>query len=195
MRVSRQTGFTLMEVLLVVLIMGLAASAVTFTTGGADKQQALERVARQFMASTELVLDETVLSGHFIGIVIEKDSYKFVVYSEGKWKPLQQDRLLAERQMEYGVQMHLVLDGLPLTQDDEEQDSWFDEPLIEPSAEDKKKFPEPQVMLFPSGEMSSFELTFVGKDELGNEIEALVVGDALGRLTLGREEEFNELPR
>lgn len=195
MRVSRQTGFTLMEVLLVVLIMGLAASAVTFTTGGADKQQALERVARQFMASTELVLDETVLSGHFIGIVIEKDSYKFVFYDEGKWKPLQQDRLLAERQMEYGVQMHLVLDGLPLSQDDEEQDSWFDEPLIEPSAEDKKKFPEPQVMLFPSGEMSSFELTFVSKDELGNEIEALVVGDALGRLTLGREDEFDELSR
>lgn len=195
MRVSRQTGFTLMEVLLVVLIMGLAASAVTFTTGGADKQQALERVARQFMASTELVLDETVLSGYFIGIVIEKDSYKFVVYDEGKWKPLQQDRLLAEREMEFGVQMHLVLDGLPLSQDDEEQESWFDEPLIEPSAEDKKKFPEPQVMLFPSGEMSSFELTFVGKDELGNEIEALVVGDALGRLTLGREDEFNELSR
>ncbi|QYJ85992.1 type II secretion system minor pseudopilin GspH [Shewanella mesophila] len=195
MRVSRQTGFTLMEVLLVVLIMGLAASAVTFTTGGADKQQALERVARQFMASTELVLDETVLSGYFIGIVIEKDGYKFVVYDEGKWKPLQQDRLLAEREMEYGVQMYLVLDGLPLSQDDEEQDSWFDEPLIEPSAEDKKKFPEPQVMLFPSGEMSSFELTFVSKDELGNEIEALVVGDALGRLTLGREDEFNELSR
>lgn len=192
MRVSRQTGFTLMEVLLVVLIMGLAASAVTFTIGGADKQQALERVARQFMASTELVLDETVLSGHFIGIVIEKDSYKFVFYDEGKWKPLQQDRLLAEREMEDGVQMHLVLEGLPLSQDDEEQDSWFDEPLIEPSADDKKKFPEPQVMLFPSGEMSSFELTFVAKDELGHEIEALVVGDALGRLTLGREDGLDE---
>jgi general secretion pathway protein H len=192
MRVSRQTGFTLMEVLLVVLIMGLAASAVTFTMGGADKQQTLERVARQFMASTELVLDETVLSGHFIGIVIEKDSYKFVFYDEGKWKPLQQDRLLAEREMEDGMQMHLVLEGLPLSQDDEEQDSWFDEPLIEPSADDKTKFPEPQVMLFPSGEMSSFELTFVAKDELGHEIEALVVGDALGRLTLGREDGLDE---
>ncbi|QYJ97471.1 type II secretion system minor pseudopilin GspH [Shewanella alkalitolerans] len=192
MRGVRQFGFTLLEVLLVVLLMGLAAAAVTYTTSGADQHKALERTARQFMAATELVLDETILSGHFIGIVIDKQRYEFVVYDEGKWKPLQQDRLLAAKEMEPGVEMHLVLDGLPLTQEDEEDESWFDEPLIERSEEEKKKFPEPQVLLFPSGEMSVFELTFVGKDERGQEIEALVVGDALGRLTLGRKDGFDE---
>ncbi|QYK12735.1 type II secretion system minor pseudopilin GspH [Shewanella rhizosphaerae] len=192
MRGVRQFGFTLLEVLLVVLLMGLAAAAVTYTTSGADQHKALERTARQFMAATELVLDETILSGHFIGIVIDKQRYEFVVYDEGKWKPLQQDRLLAAKEMEPGVEMHLVLDGLPLTQEDEEDESWFDEPLIERSEDEKKKFPEPQVLLFPSGEMSVFELTFVGKDERGQEIEALVVGDALGRLTLGRKDGFDE---
>ncbi|KIO37823.1 type II secretion system minor pseudopilin GspH [Shewanella sp. cp20] len=193
MRGVRQFGFTLLEVLLVVLLMGLAAAAVTYTTSGADQNKALERTARQFMAATELVLDETILSGHFIGIVIDEKRYEFVYYDEGKWKPLQQDRLLAAKEMEPGVEMHLVLDGLPLIQEDEEDDeSWFDEPLIERSEDEKKKFPEPQVMLFPSGEMSAFELTFVGKDERGQEIEALVVGDALGRLTLGREDGFDE---
>ncbi|ABO25481.1 type II secretion system minor pseudopilin GspH [Shewanella loihica] len=192
MRGVRQFGFTLLEVLLVVLLMGLAAAAVTYTTSGADQHKALERTARQFMAATELVLDETILSGHFIGIVIDKQRYEFVVYDEGKWKPLQQDRLLAAKEMDPGVEMHLVLDGLPLTQEDEEDESWFDEPLIERSEDEKKKFPEPQVLLFPSGEMSVFELTFVGKDERGQEIEALVVGDALGRLTLGRKDGFDE---
>lgn len=193
MRGVRQSGFTLLEVLLVVLLMGLAAAAVTYTTSGADQHKTLERTARQFIAASELVLDETILSGRFIGIVIDKQHYEFVYYDEGKWKPLQQDRLLAAKQMDPGVEMHLVLDGLPLTQDDEEDDeSWFDEPLIEPSAEEKKKFPEPQVMLFPSGEMSAFELTFVTKDERGQEIEALVVGDALGRLRLGREDGFDD---
>lgn len=191
MSLLRQRGFTLMEVLLVVLLMGLAASAVTLTMQGTDQQQALDRVARQFMASTELVLDETVLSGHFIGIVIEKDRYEFVVYDEGKWHPLQQDRLLAAREMQQGVQLDLILDGLPLSQEDEEQDSWFDEPLIEPSAEDKKKHPEPQVMLFPSGEMSAFELTFISEDAMGNELETVVVGDVLGRLRLGRDNELD----
>jgi len=187
-----QKGFTLMEVLLVVLLMGLAASAVTMSMSGADKQRELERSALQFMAATEMVLDETVLSGHFIGIVIDDESYKYVFYDEGKWKPLAQDRILSERQMEYGVKLDLILDGLPLVQDDEEKDTWFEEPLIEKSEEDKKKFPEPQVMLFPSGEMSAFELIFSSKDESGRDIEALVVGDALGRLTLGRDDGFDD---
>ncbi|WP_398353660.1 type II secretion system minor pseudopilin GspH [Shewanella pealeana] len=189
LNLARQTGFTLMEVLLVVLLMGLAATAVTLGMGGASKEKALERTAQQFMMSTEMVLDETVLSGHFVGIVIEDNSYKYVYYDEGKWKPLEQDRLLAERQMEPGVEMVLVLDGLPLVQDDEEQDSWFDEPLIEKSADEKKKFPEPQIMLFPSGEMSAFELSFVSEDETKQDIEVVVFGDALGRLRMGFEDE------
>nr|WP_220762735.1 MULTISPECIES: type II secretion system minor pseudopilin GspH [unclassified Shewanella] len=189
LNLARQTGFTLMEVLLVVLLMGLAATAVTLGMGGASKEKALERTAQQFMMSTEMVLDETVLSGHFVGIVIEDTSYKYVYYEEGKWKPLEQDRLLAEREMEPGVEMVLVLDGLPLVQDDEEQDSWFDEPLIEKSADEKKKFPEPQIMLFPSGEMSAFELSFVSEDEMKQDIEVVVFGDALGRLRMGFEDE------
>lgn len=181
-----------MEVLLVVLLMGLAAAAVTMTMGGADGKKQLERAALQFMAATEMVLDETVLSGHFIGIVIEKTSYKYVFYDEGKWKSLDRDRILAERQMKEGVEISLVLDGLPLVQEDEEQDSWFDEPFIdEKTAEEKKKFPEPQILLFPSGEMSAFEMTFFSVDEQGNDIEASVIGDSLGRLSLGRDDEFD----
>ncbi|MBE7216761.1 type II secretion system minor pseudopilin GspH [Shewanella benthica] len=192
MKQLRQQGFTLMEVLLVVLLMGLAASAVTMTMGGADGKKELERTALQFMTATEMVLDETVLSGHFIGIVIEKTSYKYVFYDEGKWKSLDRDRILAERQMKDGVEISLVLDGLPLVQEDEEQDSWFDEPFIDEKTEaEKKKFPEPQILLFPSGEMSAFEMTFFSEDEQGNEIEALVVGDSLGRLSLGRDDEFD----
>jgi general secretion pathway protein H len=44
-------------------------------------------------------------------------------------------------------------------------------------------------MLFPSGEMSAFELTFIAKTDKGQQAEALVVGDALGRLTIGRPDE------
>lgn len=185
----RHAGFTLMEVMLVILLMGLTAAAVTMSIGNSGPQQALDRTARQFIAATEMVLDETVLSGQFIGIVIEKTSYQFVFYKDGKWEPLDKDRLLSEKQMEPGVVMNLVLDGLPLVQDDEEDDSWFEEPLIEPSADDKRKHPEPQVMLFPSGEMSAFELTFITKTDKGQQAEALVVGDALGRLTIGRPDE------
>lgn len=184
----RHAGFTLMEVMLVILLMGLAAAAVTMSIGNSGPQQALERTAQQFIAATELVLDETVLSGYFVGIVVEKTSYQFVYYKDSKWNPLEKDRILSEKQMDPGVTLNLVLDGLPLVQEDETEESWFEEPLIEPSAEDKKKHPEPQILLLPSGEMSAFELSFIAKTDQG-EIDVLVVGDSLGRLTLGRPDE------
>lgn len=190
MRKLRHAGFTLMEVMLVILLMGLSAAAVTMSIGNSGPQQALEKTAQQFIAATELVLDETVLSGYFVGIVVEKNSYRFVYYKDGKWSPLEKDRILSEKQMEPGVTLNLVLDGLPLVQEDEEDESWFDKPLIEPSAEDKKKHPEPQILLFPSGEMSAFELSFIAKTDSGL-LNVLVVGDALGRLTLGRGDEIH----
>ena len=185
----RHAGITLMEVMLVILLMGLTAAAVTMSIGNSGPQQALEKNAQQFIAATELVLDETVLSGQFIGIVVEKTSYQFVYYKDGQWNPLEKDRILSEKQMEPGVVLNLVLDGLPLVQEDEKDESWFDEPLIEPSAEDKKKHPEPQILLLPSGEMSAFELSFITKTDKGP-LDVLVVGDALGRLTLGRPDEI-----
>lgn len=185
----RHAGFTLMEVMLVILLMGLTATAVTISIGNSSPKQALEKTAQQFIAATELVLDETVLSGQFIGIVVEKTSYQFVFYKDGKWNPLEKDRLLSEKQMEPGVVLHLVLDGLPLAQEDEQNESWYSDPLIEPSSTEKKKHPEPQILLFPSGEMSAFELSFI--TTIDNEpLDVLVVGDALGRLTLGRADEI-----
>lgn len=190
MHFRRHAGFTLLEVLLVALLMGLVAAAVTISMNVAGPEQALKKQAQRFMSATEMVLDESVLSGQFIGIVIDEDEYQFVFYKEGKWMPVEQDRLLATQQMESGIVLDIVIDGMPLVQEDEQDESWFDEPFIdEESEEDKKKHPEPQILLFPSGEMTPFELNFSTVDDELKPVNVLVVGDALGRLTLGRVDE------
>ena len=189
MNFKRQAGFTLLEVLLVALLMGLTAAAVTMTSGTSGPEQELTKTARKFIATTELVIEETILSGQFLGIVVEEDEYEFVYYKNGKWEPLTGDRQLAPQQMEQDVSLSLLLDGLPLVQEDEDDESWFDEPLIDESKEDKKKNPEPQILLFPSGEMTTFELSFLTDDQNGKEVEVLVVGDAMGRLAIGSFDE------
>ncbi|MCL1077150.1 type II secretion system protein GspH [Parashewanella spongiae] len=193
MKSLRQAGFTLLEVMLVVLLMGLSAAVVTLSFSHAGAQEALEKQAKKFIASAELVLDETVLSGQLLGLVIEPDSYRFVMYHEQKWQPLESDRLLGDQVMPEGVGLEVVVDGLPLVQSDEDDQSLFDDdsgdPLIDRTEEEKKKHPEPQILLFPSGEISAFELHFITTDEYGNNIDVLVVGDSLGRLTLGRPDE------
>ena len=186
----RQGGFTLLEVLLVALLMGLVASAVTLSISVAGPEQMLKKQAQRFMSATEMVLDESVLSGQFIGIVIDEDQYQFVFYKEGKWMPVDQDRLLSAKKMDAGITLDIVIDGMPLVQEDEQNESWFDEPFIdEESEEEKKKHPEPQILLFPSGEMTPFELGFNTVNDDLQPVNVLVVGDALGHLTLGRADE------
>lgn len=188
----RQAGFTLLEVLLVILLMGLAASAVTLSMSSAGPKEELEKHARQFVATTEMVLDEVVMSGQFVGLVVEDHSYQFVLRREGKWVPLEDGRMMGKREFEDDVELSLVVEGLPLVQDDEEESSWFDEPFKEAEVgfEKKEKQPEPQVFLFPSGEISAFELSFLGRDDNNKDIDALVVANPLGRVTLGREDEY-----
>ena len=185
-------GFTLLEVMLVVLLMGVAATAVTFTMGDSGPKQTLTKAAEQFIASVDLVLDETVLSGQFLGVVVDEDKYQFVIYQDEKWQPLQDDRLLSSRQMKPEISLSLVLEGLPLVQEDEEDESFFDEPFEEADVgleSGNKKPIEPQILLFPSGEMSSFDLAFIYKSKDGQELQLNVIGDALGRLSLGDDNE------
>ncbi|WP_133405263.1 type II secretion system minor pseudopilin GspH [Parashewanella tropica] len=194
MRCRSQRGFTLLEIMIVVVLMGLMAAAVIPSFNTSTPKQQLEKKAKEFMATTELVLNETILSGQFLGIVIDPDGYHYVIYHENKWQPLTNDRILTERKLDNDMSLSVVVDGLPLKQSDEEHsDDIFDNEddglgLDEP-LQSEKKLPTPQIMLFPSGELSPFELTFSMKDQQGDEQDVLVVGDALGRLTLGRPDE------
>ncbi|WP_372872586.1 type II secretion system minor pseudopilin GspH [Shewanella sp.] len=182
-------GFTLIEVLLVVLLMGIAAAAVTLSLPSSGIKPELDKAATQFVAATDLIRDEAVLSGQFLGVVVEENQYQYVIFKEGKWNRLENDRLLALREMQPGISLNLIVEGLPLDQE-EEQESWFDEPFIdEPSAEEKAKNPEPQILVFPSGEMTAFELNFLGREQLGDEVTVLVTGDALGRVRIGRPDD------
>lgn len=194
MKLSRQGGFTLLEVMLVALLMGLTAAAVTLTSGSSGPEKELNRLGQQFMAATELVLNETVLSGQFIGIVIEDHKYEFVYFKDDKWQAIEQDRLLALRELPDYVTLELTLDGLPLVQEDElEDESWFDEPFVEAETELSKteeKRPDPHILLFPSGELTAFELRISAKNDNLETIDVFVSGDAMGRLHLGRADEI-----
>ncbi|MGL4473102.1 MAG: type II secretion system minor pseudopilin GspH [Shewanella sp.] len=182
---SRHLGFTLLEVLLVVLLMGIAASAVTLSLGSNGPQQQLDKHANQFMTAVRVVLDEAILNGQFLGVVVAPDSYEFVVFHEDKWQVLEKDRLLSKRELEPEVQLDVIVEGMPLIQDDEQDDSWFEEPFKEADAgfEQDKKQPEPQILLFPSGEVTAFEVIFSTRGDSKELIQAKVFADSLGRVS------------
>jgi len=69
----RQAGFTLLEVLLVAMLMGLVATAVTLSMGGARGDRELDKQARRFMAVLQQAQEYSVMDGRLVGLRVEED--------------------------------------------------------------------------------------------------------------------------
>lgn len=179
-------GFTLIEIMLVILLMGMTAAAVTLTYNTSSPKDKMARSAKQFIASVEMIQDETVLNGFLVGIVVEDNRYQFVLRKQGEWLPLEVERLLTKRNMDEGVTLLLDVEGLPFKQEDEDKTTFFEQPFEEADVgfEKEEPLPEPQILLFPTGEMTGFELVFLTKDDDHKDIEVKVIGDSLGRMQL-----------
>ncbi|GLS83470.1 type II secretion system minor pseudopilin GspH [Paraferrimonas haliotis] len=208
----RQSGFTLLEVMLVVLLIGMSAAAVVLSMSTNSVEDELKKQAQKFMAVTEIALQEATLSGRFAGILVEDNSYSFLVYDDEvrratetdeqkkqrrlnqsnlpKWLALSGRRGFERQTMAQGIDLELTIDGLPLDQEEDGGESWFDDDFIE--ATNANKHPEPQLLLFPSGEMTAFELIFASKNDKGEDVIVEVIGDPLGRMHIVGEEPEDE---
>lgn len=183
-----QRGFTLLEVLLVALLMGLTAAAVTLTIGNTDPQQKLQKDALRFIAVTDMLLDEAALTGKFFGLRIEPHSYQYLVRIDDQWSPLMDKRISKKQEFDTNVELDLQVEGLPLEQHDEQDaESWFAEPFEEADVgfkqTEKEKVLPPQIFLFPSGEMSEFELKFTTNKEY-KDYQVTVLANSLGQMQL-----------
>ena len=85
------TGFTLLEMLIVVAMIGILAATVVLTFMGADREQTLKTEAQRLALTLELSRDETLQRNQTWGLFIQPDSYSFVSYDDafGRWQPIE----------------------------------------------------------------------------------------------------------
>jgi general secretion pathway protein H len=158
-----QHGFTLIELMVVLVIVGIILTFAALSAGGDSRARELEREAQRFVALLDLAGDEAVLRGEQLAIEISANGYEFLILREGKWLPLADDPQLRARALPPGVELDLELgDVPPPSLDEEDEDS-------------------PQVFLLSSGEMTPFELIFSAPE---TEQRFLVRATLLGRLEL-----------
>ncbi|MFI3245247.1 MAG: type II secretion system minor pseudopilin GspH [Ferrimonas sp.] len=182
---ARQRGFTLIELLLVVTLIGVMAGAVSLVFGGDKTAAAMREQGNELSVVVATALEEAQLRGELYGVVIEPHRYFFARWEpQGeRWERLASDeRLFRERQVDEALVFSLQVEGLPLTQDEEQTASQFglDKSLFERSEEQKNQHPEPQILLLPSGEMTAFRLFLQAKQGTTSPTLELVM-DAFGR--------------
>lgn len=93
-RASR--GFTLVEVMVVMVIMGIVLGMVSLNAIPSPRQN-LQNEAQRLALLLQLARDEAIVRNRLVAFEATPESYRFMVRNEIRWDPITQDDLLRER--------------------------------------------------------------------------------------------------
>jgi len=89
----RSPGFTLLEILVVMVIIGIIAAMATLSIGVATTQKGAEKEIGRIQDLLALASEEAVLQGREFGLTFYAKEYQFSSYdpADRRWKPLGDD--------------------------------------------------------------------------------------------------------
>jgi len=135
-------GFTLIEVLVVVIIVGVVAGAATLAITGSGSRE-LENAARRAEVRIRLACERAIYSGQDLGFSLREGVLSFGYLLPDRWMRVADtpDEALRERALGEAIAVTITRDGLPLPADTDDDLS------------------KPQFVCYSSGELTPFEVT------------------------------------
>ena len=106
----KQSGFTLLEIMVVVFLIALTVGMVSINFRH-DTSQVVETEARRFAALVEQMCQESVVQGRLLAVTAEgSTAYRFVTFEQGAWQDIQQDDILRLRQLPEDISLIIDVD-------------------------------------------------------------------------------------
>lgn len=81
-----RNGFSLVELMVVLMVMGLLATVAVLTIPGDERR--LREEAERFAARTLAARDEAIIGARSVALVVSERGYYFERRMEGQWQPL-----------------------------------------------------------------------------------------------------------
>jgi general secretion pathway protein H len=140
------TGFTLVEILVVLVIIGVMIGGAVLSVHVASSDSDLEKERNRIVAVMDYIRDQATLQSREYGIRCFEGGYEFLVYDARNevWLRVEDDALTQARKLPVGIEMTLAVEG---------------QKIVLPPAKIKDEDRKPQILLFSSGELNLFELT------------------------------------
>lgn len=175
-------GFTLIEVLVVITIVGIVLSMAVLSLGLIGENKQLDTEVRRYVSLMELARDESMLQGREYGLELLQQGYRFVELDPltRQWTEIVGDDVLRARELPETIELDLFLE-------DQRIALKYDPVALNADEEDEKKLQQfaPHVFIFSSGEMTPFELHF--RQPINDE-STILTADIFGKIELVDEE-------
>jgi general secretion pathway protein H len=141
----QQSGFTLIEVVVVIAIIGFVLTIATISIGNPQVKR-MKQSSERFTALIQLAKEQAIFNSQEYALSVWESGYAFYTLDQQGWVLVTDDRIFRDRTLPDGIEHKLYLDGIKVVL----------------SREDKKK---PQIFITSDGEVSPFRLDITDLEE------------------------------
>jgi general secretion pathway protein H len=159
-------GFTLLELIIVTLIIGILLTLTTLSLDRNSAQRDGERQARFMVDRLQLGCERAILQGELMGVYFSTQGYAFYDWQESQWQLNTDDSLFQAQSWPKGWQIRLWIEKQPVDLTD---------------LSDKKL---PQVLCSPSGENTVFELYLDYEFDPNSTSKVIVYSEGWGEIDI-----------
>jgi general secretion pathway protein H len=200
----RNEGFTLIEILMVIFLMGMTASMVSIALpANSTLEGSVQEQADRFLLILDEIRDRSAMEGRIIGLRVNENGYEFLYRTKVPGKKLiQSANLMSEFSNTYWDQLSwiqykrediatvmnftddvyvtLEIGGLEI----QNPDTSLEDFNFEKESHNVDEKMTPQILFYPTGEVTPFRLRLNIKNEDTRDNPIMIIGSELGSFRL-----------